>query len=258
MELVDTHCHLDFSDFDRDRSDILVRCQAAGINKIVVPGVTQAGWKSLLQLCESTPGVFPAFGLHPMFLQQHSPEHLGLLEEQINLYRPLAIGEIGLDFMLKDSDKEDQIKYFTAQLDIAKNADLPVLLHVRKAHDEVLMRLKKSAVRSGIAHAFNGSLQQARKYIDLGFKLGFGGTLTYAGSKKIRALAKELPIESIVLETDAPDMVVESHRGERNSPEYLTLILASLAEVRGRAVDDLARQTTANATAIFKFNDAVL
>lgn len=258
MILVDTHCHLDFSDFDQDRNSILERCRKAGISKIVVPGVTQAGWKSLLALTQSTPGIFPALGLHPMFLQQHKTDHLHLLEQQINLYRPLAIGEIGLDFMLKDSDEKQQAEYFTAQLDIAKNADLPVLLHVRKAHDDVLVRLKKSGVRSGIAHAFNGSLQQARKYIDLGFKLGFGGTLTYPGSKKIRALAKELPVESIVLETDAPDMVVAAHRGERNSPEYLTLILASLAEVRGAAVEELARQTTDNATTIFNFNEAVL
>ena len=258
MELIDTHCHLDFPEFDRDRSAILGRCRAVGINTIVVPGVTQQRWPSLLEMCSSTPGLFPAFGLHPMFLQYHKAEHLQQLEEQINLYHPVAVGEIGLDYMLKDSDKVQQQAYFTAQLAIAKNAGLPVLLHVRKAHDEVLMVLKKAGVQSGIAHAFNGSIQQAKKYIELGFKLGFGGTLTYPGSKKIHTLAKELPLESIVLETDAPDMVVETHRGERNSPEYLTSILASLAEVRTISVVDVARQTTQNARSIFRFDDTSL
>jgi len=258
MILIDTHCHLDFPAFDPDRNAILQRCRAAGITKIVVPGVTQNGWDSLLAICEQAPQLFPAFGLHPMFLHEHIPEHLVLLEEQINLRRPVAIGEIGLDFMLKDSDKKLQKDYFTRQLDIAKNAQLPVLLHVRKAHDEVLLSLKNSGVRSGITHAFNGSLQQANKYIELGFKLGFGGTLTYQGSKKIHALARALPVESIVLETDAPDMVVAAHHGERNSPEYLNLILASLAAVRGESVEMLAQQTTTNAAAIFNFNETML
>lgn len=258
MELIDTHCHLDFPEFDADRDTILEHCRKHGISKIVVPGVMQQRWSSLLQLCSNTPGLFPAFGLHPMFLDAHKPEHLKLLEEQISQCRPVAIGEIGLDFMLRDSDKTRQKYYFEAQIEIAGNAKLPVLLHVRKAHDEVIKTIKQSGVHSGIAHAFNGSIQQAEKYIELGFKLGFGGTLTYKGSKKIRALAKALPAEAIVLETDAPDMVVEAHRGERNSPEYLPMILASLAKVREVADDELAQQTSDNARTIFRFNDTIV
>ena len=133
---------------------------------------------------------------------------------------------------------------------MARDADLPVLLHVRKSHDQVLATLRRMRVRGGIAHAFNGSLQQARQYLDLGFKLGFGGTLTYARSSRIRALAKALPLEAIVLETDAPDIPVAAHRGERNSPEYLPDCLQALAEVRDADAELLAAQTTRNACAV--------
>ena len=139
------------------------------------------------------------------------------------------------------------MEIFEAQLSIAREAELPVLLHVRKAHDQVLAALRRIRVPGGIAHAFNGSLQQAQQYLDLGFKLGFGGTLTYERSKKIRQLAHDLPLDAIVLETDAPDMVVSQHRGERNSPEYLPEILAALVEVREEDASGLAKQTTLNA-----------
>ena len=247
MFLVDTHCHLDVTDFDIDRELILQRCTAAGIRQIVVPAIDQPGWTNLLALCQQHSNLYPALGLHPVYIDQHLPEHLSQLETQIAQTPPLAIGEIGLDFYIKTLDRERQLELFEAQLQIAKTADLPVLLHVRKAHDQVLMLLKKYRVRGGIAHAFNGSEQQAQQYIDLGFKLGFGGTMTYAGSKKIHQLAKTLPLESIVLETDAPDMVVEQHRGERNSPEYLLDCLAALAALRNMAKEDVAQQTTQNA-----------
>jgi TatD DNase family protein len=161
--------------------------------------------------------------------------------------KPLAVGEIGLDFFLTELDRNRQQSIFEAQLQLAQAAQLPVLLHVRKAHDQVLATLRRIRVKGGIAHAFNGSLQQAQHYLELGFKLGFGGTLTYDRSSKIRQLAQELPVEAIVLETDAPDMVVAQHRGERNSPEYLTHVLSALAELRQMDAMTLAQQTTTNA-----------
>jgi TatD DNase family protein len=136
-------------------------------------------------------------------------------------------------------------------LNIAREADLPVILHVRRAHDATLATLKQSRLKGGIAHAYSGSLEQARQYVDLGFRLGFGGMLTFERSTKLRRLARELPLEAIVLETDAPDLTVASHRGERNSPEYLPECLAALAEVRGEDPASVAARTTANARAVF-------
>ena len=250
MLLVDTHCHIDVAEFDIDRECVLQNCRAAGIEKIVVPAVEQVSWQNLLDICNYNVGLYPALGMHPIYLEHHQSSHLSLLEKQIALSKPVAVGEIGLDFYVKELDRDAQISLFEAQLQIAKDADLPVLLHVRKAHDQVLSMLKKIKVKGGISHAFNGSLQQAQQYIDLGFKLGFGGTMTYEGSRNIRQLATTLPLDSIVLETDAPDMVVEQHRGERNSPEYLLDCLTALATLRNMSKEDVARQTTANACEI--------
>ena len=247
MKLIDTHCHLDVEDFDADRSAILDRCHAAGINQIVVPAIHAAGWGKLLQLCHEELGLYPALGLHPVFIDSHRDRDLAALEDTLAEEQPVAVGEIGLDYFLTELDQQRQQEIFEAQLQIAREAGLPVILHVRKAHDQVLAALRRIRVAGGIAHAFNGSLQQAQQYLDLGFKLGFGGTLTYERSNKIRQLARDLPLEAIVLETDAPDMVVSQHRGERNSPEYLAEILTALVEVRQEAAATLAEQTTLNA-----------
>jgi len=247
MELIDTHCHLDMAPFDADRGEVLAACRVAGISRIVIPAVHAAGWDNLLQLCQRQDGLFAALGLHPLFVEQHQDTDLVRLARKLKTVRPLAVGEIGLDFYREDLDRERQYQLFEAQLRIAREVDLPVLLHVRKAHDEVLARLRKIKVKGGIAHAFNGSLQQAEQYIELGFRLGFGGTLTYERASKIRQLAAALPLQALVLETDAPDMVVAVHRGERNSPVYLTHVLDALAQLRQLPVAEVAAQTTRNA-----------
>ncbi len=250
MDLIDTHCHLNDARFDADRPGVLARCSQAGVRRIVVPGVTASGWDTLLRLCRNEKDLYPALGLHPMYLQQHRAGDVQRLAEQIELQRPLAVGEIGLDYYIENPDRARQECLLREQLEIARDAKLPVLLHCRKAHDRILKALREVPVPGGIAHAFNGSLQQAHQYIDLGFKLGFGGMLTYERSSKLRKLAHELPLEAIVLETDAPDMTVASHHGERNSPEYLPECLAALAEVRDDDPGELARQTTRNAEAV--------
>jgi len=246
MELIDSHCHLDVSDFDADRSAVLQRARQNGVTGIVVPGITSTGWEKQWQLCRSEPGLYPAFGLHPVFLQQHTADDLPALEVLLEQHPAVAVGEIGLDYAVDGLDREAQQALFEAQLVIARGAGLPVILHVRKSHDQVLATLKRIRVCGGICHAFNGSLQQAALYRELGFRFGFGGMLTFERSTKLRALAKALPVESLVLETDAPDMTVMQHRGERNSPEYLPYSLAALAGVRDEAAEELARITTAN------------
>lgn len=250
MELIDTHCHLDVSEFDADREAVLARCRSMGITRIVVPAVTASGWDGLLALCARESGLLPALGLHPVYLDLHQDQDVALLADYLRRERPVAVGEIGIDHYVKSIDHQRQQTLFAAQLTCAREADLPVLLHVRKAHDEVLAVLRRIRVKGGIAHAFNGSLQQAEQYLELGFKLGFGGTLTYERSRNIRRLARELPLEAIVLETDAPDLVVASHHGERNSPEYLIEVAEALAEIRAEALELIAATTSANACAV--------
>jgi len=251
MELFDTHCHLDVAAFDADRAQVLQRTREHGVRTILVPAIDADHWDSVMELCETETGLYPALGLHPVFLEKHRAEHLDRLEQYVETHRPIAIGEIGLDYFIRELDRDAQMKLFEAQLAVARDAQLPVVLHVRKAHEEVLSCLKKTSVPGGTVHAFNGSRQQADHYIELGFKLGFGGTLTWERSHKIRELARSVPLESIVLETDAPDMVVAQHVGERNSPEYLVHCLEALAEVRNAEPELLAAQTTANAREVF-------
>jgi TatD DNase family protein len=251
MDLFDTHCHLDVEEFADDRQQVLQRARAAGVSRLIIPGIHAAGWPQLVELCRDEAGLYSALGLHPIYLEQHRTEDADALAEWVEKYQPLAIGEIGLDYYIQDLDRERQQQLFEAQLVIAREANLPVLLHVRKAHDQVLATLRRLRIRGGIAHAFSGSLQQAEQYMELGFKLGFGGMLTYERSSKLRRLAKTLPISAIVLETDAPDMTPAAHHGERNSPEYLPEVLSSLAEIRDESPECLAQQTTANAKELF-------
>ena len=245
--LVDTHCHLDVAEFDADRERVIASARAAGVTRIVVPAIHARGWPGLLRLCGRFDGLHPALGLHPVYLGQHCDGDLRELERLLAEVAPVAVGEIGLDFFLEDLDRGRQRALFEAQLALAREARLPVLIHARKSHEQVLEALKRIRVVGGVAHAFNGSLQQARRYLDLGFKQGFGGMLTVARSRKLQALARDLPREAIVLETDAPDMTVASHRGERNSPAHLPEVLQALAEVRDESADAVARKTTANA-----------
>lgn len=253
MELIDTHCHLDVPEFDPDRDCVLRRCRDLGLAAIVVPGVDAAALPGLLALCRREPLCWPALGLHPMYTDRHRPQDVETLRALVARERPVAIGEIGLDFYVPDADREAQQALFEAQLRIAAAADLPVLLHARKAHDQTLATLRRIRVRGGIAHAFNGSLEQARQYLDLGFKLGIGGMVTFERSRKIRRLAAELPLSALVLETDAPDMPPAAHQHRRNSPEYLPEILEALARVRGQDADTVAEQTTNNARELFGF-----
>lgn len=251
MDLIDTHCHIDVEEFAADRDAVLARSRAAGVSRMLVPAVAARGWRFLLDLCRSEAGLLPALGLHPVYLDRHTDADAAALAEWVGRERPVAVGEIGLDYFVEELDRQRQQALFEAQLQVAREADLPVILHVRKAHDQVLATLRRIRVRGGIAHAYNGSLVQAQQYIDLGFKLGFGGMLTYERSSKLRTLARELPLEALVLETDAPDLTVASHRGERNSPEYLPECLQALAEVRGESPAVVAQATTRNAEQVF-------
>jgi TatD DNase family protein len=249
--MIDTHCHLDFQDFDQDREAVLQRCAQNGIDRVVVPAVSAASFERTIDTCNRHSSLELALGLHPIFIQQHQPQHLIELDLLITQHRPKAVGEIGLDFfekrLISENLKEKQIVFFSKQIIIAKQHDLPLIIHNRKAHDECLQLLAAQPLRGGIIHAFNGSIQQAEKYIALGFVLGFGGMLTFERSSKLRKLAKQIPLESIVLETDAPDMTVWQHQGQRNSPEYLHYVQHALANIKACSLATIADTTSATA-----------
>jgi TatD DNase family protein len=250
MELFDSHCHIDVAEFDSDRAQILQAARRAGVTGMLVPGVQRSTWPALIALCESDSELYPALGLHPVYLAAHVDADLSALAEQIALTRPLAVGEIGLDWYVDGLDRERQQRLLEAQLEIAEQAGLPVVLHVRKAHDAMLNTLRRYRLPGGFCHAFNGSLQQAARYTELGFRLGFGGMLTFERSRHLRRLASELALESLVLETDAPDMTVASHQYQRNSPAYLPEVLYTLDALRPEDAEEIAAQTTANARAV--------
>ena len=245
--LIDTHCHLDAAEFDADRDAVAQRAYDAGVKLIVIPGVELANFDAVLDACRRYPFCLPALGFHPMYIHQHRPEHLGALRAAIEQHKPVAIGEIGLDFFVPGLDQDTQEFYFVEQLKIAKEFNLPVLLHIRRANDQVLKQLRRFKLCGGIAHAFNGSVQQAQEFIKLNFKLGFGGAMTYPRALNLRRLAAELPLDSIVLETDAPDIPPAFAHKQRNSPEYLPQIAQVLAELRGMVPEVIAAATTDNA-----------
>jgi len=247
---IDTHCHLDAAEFDVDRDTEYARAVAGGVTTLVIPGVSRENFAAVAATCARYPGCLPAWGLHPMYIGVHRPAHLADLRAQIETQRPVAIGEIGLDRFV-DLDYPTQEYFCIAQLKIAREYDLPVLLHCRRANDDLLKHLRRIGVRGGIAHAFNGSPQQADAFIKLGFKLGFGGAFTWPRANNLRRLAVDLPLEAIVLETDSPDMPpVWVGRG-RNAPGELPRIAQTLAELRGIDLATVAQATTRNAHELF-------
>ncbi|RTZ72566.1 MAG: TatD family deoxyribonuclease [Gammaproteobacteria bacterium] len=251
-EIIDSHCHLDLPAFDPDRDEVIARAREAGVIAFVVPGTTAGGWEKLLRITADSDCLYPALGLHPYFMEAHRAEDLTTLAALCRERRPVAIGEIGLDFQLEKFDAGAQEALLKAQLRLAAELDLPVILHVRKAHDAMLKALRQSGVKGGICHAFNGSLQQAQQYMKLGFLFGFGGMLTYPNARRLQRLARELPLDHIVLETDAPDMAGALHHGERNSPEYLPEVLDALTRLREEPAAGVARQTTENVRRLLK------
>ncbi|MCM8612580.1 TatD family hydrolase [Accumulibacter sp.] len=253
--LVDTHCHLAAREFADDRAAVAAAARAAGVATIVVPAVDLASFAAVSDCCAAVPGCAAAYGIHPLYVPQVGDGDLRLLREWLEraMSAPrsvIALGEIGLDFHVAGVDVERQEYFFVEQLRIARDFGLPVLLHVRRAVDRVLKYLRRVPLPGGIAHAFNGSRQQADEFIALGFRLGFGGVLSFDRARHIRQLAATLPLSSIVLETDAPDMPPAWLAGGRNSPAELPRIAALLAELRDIGVDELARVTSDNARAV--------
>lgn len=251
MRLIDSHCHLDAAEFDGDRAAVIARAQAAGIVAQVLPAVTAASWPKLREVCAMADGLYPAYGLHPLFLDQHRPEHLPLLGEWIERERPCAIGECGLDFFVEGLDEAEQQRYFAGQLQLARAFDLPVIVHARRAVDAVILAIRKVGRLRGVVHSFAGSPEQARQLQSLDFLIGLGGPVTYERAQRLRRLAAELPLQQLLLETDAPDQPDASIRGERNEPARLRTVLDTIAALRGQPAAEIAEQTTRNAQQLF-------
>lgn len=247
MQLLDSHCHIDLPVFKDDLPELLKSSRDSGVSEMILPGVCQSGWQNLLKLCAREPGLFPAIGLHPMYLNHHTPDHLRELAHHIASKPLVALGEIGLDYFVTGVDQQKQQELFEAQLQLAKINRLPILLHVRKAHDKVLATLRRHHLpNGGIVHAFSGSLQQAKQYIEMGFKISFCGTVTYDRAKKIRRLAQDLDLHDIVIETDAPDLPPARNHGERNVPANLFQVVECLATLRGQSKELIGQVTRKN------------
>ena len=260
MGLIDSHTHLDFPDFDADRQQLLTRSKALGVERMVLLGVYQRNWQRLWDLVQTDHQLYAAFGLHPVYLNEHRPEHvteLGQWLSRLAAHPQLcAVGEIGLDYFLPELDREAQQQLFEAQLQLAADFQLPALLHVRRSHAQVIATLKRFKLqRGGIVHAFAGSREEAREYIKLGFKLGLGGAATWPQALRLRKVIVDLPLDAIVLETDSPDMAPAMYPNQRNSPEHLPDICQALAEVMGISPERLAEATTANARELFGWKD---
>ncbi|EPA97850.1 TatD family deoxyribonuclease [Pseudomonas umsongensis] len=258
MDLIDTHTHLDFPDFDADRQALMAQSRALGVREMVVLGVYQGNWQRVWELVQSDPDLHAAFGLHPVYLEDHRPEHLTELGDWLGRlagHRQLcAVGEIGLDYFIETLDRERQQALFDAQLQLAVDFHLPALIHVRRSHAAVIATLKRFKLkRAGIIHAFAGSQEEAREYIKLGFKLGLGGAATWPQALRMHRVLAHLPLESVVLETDSPDMAPAMFPGQRNSPAHLPAICTALAQIMSLAPEQLAAASSANARELFNW-----
>ncbi|MEW6982269.1 TatD family hydrolase [Colwelliaceae bacterium 6471] len=255
MRFTDSHCHLDFEEFANDRKQLLIDCAAADIHRIIVPTITPKNWQSALNLSASNQQsthckIFACLGIHPWFLTDLTDVDLAALSQQVklNLNNIVAIGETGIDNVIAEQQNNytQQHEFFVYQLELARQYELPVIIHHRRSHPDIQAILKSKPLNGGIIHAFSGSYQQAKDYIDLGFKLGIGGTITYPRAKKTINAIKRLPLSSLVLETDAPSMPLYQFQGQHNSPLQVINVFTALCQIRAESAEVIAEQIELN------------
>ncbi|TAN04824.1 MAG: TatD family deoxyribonuclease [Rhodanobacteraceae bacterium] len=252
MSLFDSHAHLDAPEFDADRGAVLRHAHAAGVKEMLIPAVTAASWPNLHALCESEPGLYPAYGLHPCYLARHDDGDLDALQAWLHHHPAKAVGECGLDLFDPSLDFERQLRLLRGQFEIAHRFDLPLVLHARRAFEQVILELRRfGKPLRGVVHSFSGSTEQARELWKLGFSVGIGGPVTYDRAQRLHKVVATLPIDCLLLETDAPDQPDASHRGGRNQPAFLVDVLDCVAGLRGEDPAELAHATTANARRLF-------
>ncbi len=254
--IFDSHCHLDAPEFDGDRPAVIERAEAAGVFRQLVPAIDRAGWEKLRDVCTLRPGLHPAYGLHPMLIGNHRPEHVQELGEWVERERPAAIGECGLDFYIEGLDGDSQRWFFDRQLELARDCGLPVIVHARRAVEEVIASLRRVGGLRGVVHSYSGSEEQARQLFKMGFMLGIGGPVTYERANRLRRLVATMPLDLLLLETDAPDQPDAFHRGQRNEPSRIRHVLEAIASLRKVSVEAMASATTANAVRLFGLSPA--
>ena len=252
MSLIDSHCHLDDDRFDADREDILERARQQGVQQIVLPATTAERWPKVKQIAGAYSDVYPAYGLHPMFVEHHQTRHLSELDEWLDKEKPIAVGECGLDFLHSRVDEKWQLQLFSEQLQMAKNHGLPVIVHVRKAMDQVISLLRKHQPLSGVIHSFAGSLQQAQQLLNLNFKLGIAATVDFERAKKLRDVVARIDEKGLLLESDAPDQPGINHRGELNEPAFVVEHFKTMANLRDISEEQLRKILEDNTRALFK------
>ncbi|MGO3222993.1 MULTISPECIES: TatD family hydrolase [unclassified Halomonas] len=252
--LVDAHCHLDFAQFDADRAALFEAAKAVGVARFVVPGTTRSRWQQVLALAERA-DTRVCLGLHPYFVDQHHEVDIAALDQLLKEHpEVVAVGECGLDGRFTDT-LDAQWHYFDAQLKLAKQHALPVVIHCVQANDQVAKRLRQLALpQAGLIHAFAGSIEQATKFLDLGFKLGLGGAVTYERARRLQRTVQALPDDGYVLETDSPDMPLSGYQGKRNEPSRVVEVCEVVAKLRGQTTDQVAVHSSATASALFGFD----
>lgn len=252
--IIDSHCHIDFEAFDKDRGQVIQRANQAGIKKIIVPGVINDTWDKIISCCNEFTELYPCFGLHPYFINKHQTQHLVNLKTYLDIHKPIAVGECGLDFFLKNLNTDQQVFYFEQQLDIALEFNLPVVIHARKSTEAVIKAIKKRPALRGMIHSFSGSYEQALQLIKLGFYLSFGGPVTYEKSTRLRKTLQRLPLDSVLIETDAPDQPVFNAKNSRNEPLCILDVIESVAKLHNTNTETIANITSKNAGELFKLN----
>ncbi len=252
--LVDTHCHFDFPLFADDANASLARAAQAGVHHLIVPAVAEQHFERVLTLSQRWPALYAALGLHPLYIAQHQESHLACLAQRLAQPHPrlVAVGEIGLDLYMPQPQIERQKAFLGAQLMLAARHDLPVILHSRRSHDLLAHLLRRHPVpRTGVIHGFAGSYEQAMVFIRLGYYIGVGGTITYPRANKTRQAISRLPLDRLLLETDAPDMPVCGFQGQPNRPERIVSVFAALCELRAEWPEVIAGTLLANTLRLF-------
>lgn len=249
--LFDTHCHFDFSEFDDSRDGLWQQCLQVGVQHLLIPGVEPCQWSQAEELTNQYVGIVMAAGLHPWWVASHQVPDDELWERQLNHSNCVAIGECGLDAHI-ETPLDSQLSVFEKHLQMAVDVSMPVVIHVRKTHNETIRMLKKYRPASGgVIHGFTGSVELAEEYWALGFRLGIGGSITYSRANKTREAVTRMPLESLLLETDAPDMPLQGYQGQSNSPLRLTEVAKTLSELRNESLETVAKVTTTNAQTLF-------
>ncbi len=250
-ELIDSHCHLDDQRFDGQLDEVIERANAAGVQAFIVPATTAARWPKLARLADRYQAIHVAYGLHPWFMSDHRLLHLQQLDQWLDSYPSVAIGECGLDFYQGRTDEAFQFEIFRGQLSIAQNHRLPVVIHARKSLDEVLRELRRFPQLKGEVHSFAGSLQQAQQLFDLGFRIGIAATVSFERARRLRDVVRHIDVKSLLLESDAPDQPGAAHRGENNEPAFIVEHLAVMAQLREMDTGTLAQQLNNNCRELF-------